>query len=217
MRRIQTLSVDFTKANMPRFNLMCKFIVYKHSFNSIIYNYYPKTTFELGRVPWSERTISRHIKDFIRLGWAKQEGNNIVFLSKQQLQKTANKKKRSFYYKLKCKLEYKEIRTHLYDAILKRKFKQMMFVRSLKLPLQDRKNFMQCPWANREGLRIGLRKISRLFWYKSISSAKLRVREIVEKRLLNNRRFRPTLIYCDKLGGFKYKNPCTIYYYPTPR
>jgi len=210
MRRIQTLSVDFTKANMARFNLMCKFIVYKHSFNSIIYNYSPKTTFELGRVPWSERTISRHIKDFIRLGWAKQEGNNIVFLSKQQLHRTVEKKKSGYYYKLNCKLEYKEIRCHLYGVILKRKLQQMKYRSLSKRNAKDRKKFMHID--NREGLTIGLRKMRSIFSYKSISSVKGRVRECVERGLVMSRRFRPQKIYCPRLGDYRFKNPCTQYF-----
>ena len=199
---------------MSRVNLMCKYLVYKHSFNSIIYNYSPKTTFELGRVPWSERTINRHIKDFIRLGWVKKEGKHIVFLSKNQLHKTVEEKKKGFYYKINCELNYKEIRTRLYYSILKRKLVQMDYKRHKQKLLHCHKNYCRKS-VSREGLRISLLTIAGMFWYKSVSSAKKRVREVVEKRLIFNKRFRPTLIYCDRLGGFRFKNPCTVYYLPT--
>ena len=97
------------------------------------------------------------------MGWAKKDGNKVVFLSKKQLQRLANKKKRSFYYKINCRLDYKEIRTHLYAAILKRKLIQMKFRKDNPKHLQDRKKLLQTS-SDREGLKLSLEKISTLFW-----------------------------------------------------
>jgi len=197
---------------MSRTELVAKFIIYKYKFKSIIYNYTPNTTFEKGRVEWSAATIRRHVKQFMDLGWCRMQGKHLVFLSKKELHRTVSKK-RPIYHKFQCELKLKEVRTRLYYVVAERKLKQCKYMAIKKESLEYRHKIMKNPWLYSEGIKIGLRKLATLFSYRSISSSKKRMREIVDRGLLGNKRFRPQIIFCPKLQDIRYHNPCTLYYH----
>lgn len=215
--RIQTISVRFLKLNKHRMNYICKFVVYKYAFSSIVYNYSPKNLEILNRVEWSEDTIRTHIKLFIKWGWCKMEGKHLRFLSKKELNSTVQipsyveKSKDNhcnYYYKIKCSLNYKEVRTHLYAAMLTRKLRQMEYKRKKQSvnPQEVMHN------ANREGLKISLKRLNTLFGYRSISSSKKRVVESLKCKLFTRMTFRPQKQFSERLGSFVFKNPCTKYW-----
>lgn len=216
--RIQTISVRFFIANKHRFNYVCKFLVYKHKFKSVVYNYSAKRLHSLNRVEWSQKTIKTHIDLFLKWGWCEKQGKDLVFKSKVQLSKEAvvkginSKDKHSnYFYKIRCKLDYKEIRTHLYAEVLKRKLRQMNFRKVQKNSINPRKVMQN---NKREGLRVSLNKLRGLFGYKSISSVKKRIEQGVKQRLVGKKGFRPRKVYSLSLGSFIFKNPCTEYYLP---
>ena len=217
--RIQTISVRFFKHNKHLFNYVCKFVVYKYAFSSIIYDYTPSKTYKLNRVEWSEDTIRSHVKLFLKLGWCRMEGSDLVFLSKKELNGTIppprgkNKEKDdycNFFYKIQCNLNYKEVRTHLYKAVTTRKLRQMKYKRD-KVSSKPQKVVHNTP--NREGLQISFNRLRHLFGYKSVSSVKTRMTEI-EKVTTDfiRRSFRPRKVYSERLGSFIFKCPCSRYY-----
>jgi hypothetical protein len=207
---IQSISVAFLRQNMSRFDYVCKYLIYKHSHKDIIYNYTPSRVVALGRVKWSRPTVKTHVDLFLKWGWCKMVGNDLVFLSKKELTRLYQPKGNSWYYKITCKLDYKSIRTHLYDAFFQRKMRQMQYKRCRKRCLTHEIDMHK---AKREGFTISLRKIAKMYWYRSASSAKKRLREAVESRLVNVKRFLPKKVFSIPLNGYRFKNPCSIYYF----
>jgi hypothetical protein len=195
---------------MSRFDYVCKYLIYKHSHKGIIYNYSPSRVEKLGRVKWSRPTIKTHIDLFLKWGWCKMVGNNLVFLSKKELTRLYQKAGNSWYYKISCNFDYKSIRTHLYAEFLKRKMRQMHYKRCRKRCLTHEIDMHK---AKREGFTISLRKIATMYWYRSASSAKKRIHEAVGSKLFNVKRFLPKKVFSMILNGYRFKNPCTIYYF----
>lgn len=217
--RIQTISVRFLKNNKHLLNYVCKFIVYKYAFHSIIYNYSASKAFKLNRVIWSEDTIRSHVKLFLKHGWCKIENGHLVFLSKKELNETVKlvscteKVKDDYcnhYYKINCDLNYKEIRKHLYNALLTRKLRQMKFRRNKGF---DKPQKTVHNDNLREGLQISFVRLKQLFGYKSISSIKSRMTEIeLVTTSLTRRSFRPKRVFCEKIGTFVFRSRCSLYF-----
>lgn len=157
------------------FNLFCKWIVYKNAYsNSIIYGSYKQIKAQ-NRVEWSAQTIEAHIIQFIKLGWAKREGNRIILTSKKELNSKFTKHEPRTI-KIKCKKDYKSVRKHLYASCLQNKLRQMDFAnkKSYKKKTGKRRKLQSQDCVS---LRVSMRSISRLFGYKSTASVKLRLSE----------------------------------------
>jgi hypothetical protein len=160
------------KANL---NMFSKWMLYKNVYsNSIIIGSY-KEIEKQGRVPWKAATIRDQINLFIKQGWAKREGDRIILTSKKDLNNRFTKRNLRTI-KIKCKKDYKSIRSHLYASMLQNKLRQMDYAnkKSYKKKTGKRRKLQSQDCVS---LRISMRSICRTFGYKSTASVKLRLSE----------------------------------------
>ena len=206
MRTSVNLPIKMVTKEVSNSLMLSKYAEYRCAYpNNRIYNY---KDFKANRTAFSDRTVRIHLQYFIEKGWAVKEGKNLRLLSKKELAKKYSSGS------LVVKLDFKNDRTYkhfgrkLYAFILNNKLQQIQYKR-------DREKYQSGDLTANKGERvsIGMKKIKKLFYYKSLSSATKKVRELEKSGLISVKRYAltPHTNQEDLQGLFVYQNKYFIH------